>query len=340
MIHTMIITHQLNRQIYDEIFKGGLLTFHKDKSSRNNNRLYVSYQLSNDGFSQIGLRHFENWDGSKRLVNKYQIEIQLNPKRLIEKENLIQLTYEQDLPAIMEEFSKIIIQIHPTLPQLNDWTLKRIDYAIDVITEDVAKLVELFQRADKSRFFKERTLENGHKGQESGSFYLKTECIAINFYDKMDQIMKQPNYSKIISQAHNTLRLEVQFGKSKTDEIKNIKGFPTKNVGYFLSQKRAIEYILSYYNKTVGQGEYYTLDRAREIINNNKKLIIVTKIKLIKCLELINTKRSVWKARIEFKNDRLFNKYLEQIRDLGINPVTIPERWGIDYIKNPINEIH
>lgn len=340
MIHTMIITHPLNRQIYDEIFQGGSLLFHTYKSSTNHNRFYVSYQLSNEGFSQSGLRHFESWEGSRRLVSKYQIEIRLNPKRLIEKENLIQLTNKQDLSAIVVKFSKIIKLIHPSLSQLNNWTQKRIDYALDIVTEYVAEYIELAQRADKPSSFKERTLENRHKGQERGSFYLYTNDIAINFYDKMDQIMKQTNEPQILSQAQNILRLEVQLGESKTCEIKNKKGFSTKNVSNFMSKEMALEYILSYYNKTVGQGNYFTLAKAREIINNNSKLTIGTKIKLTKCLELINKKRSVWKAREEYTDVRLFNKYLKLIRNLGINPVTIPGRWGIDFLENPLKKIN
>ena len=56
-----------------------------------------------------------------------------------------------------------------------------------------------------------------------------------------------------------------------------------------------------------------------------------TKEKLIEVLRAVSRHRSIWKAREKSQyNVSCFSRYLKQIRALGINPVTIPERWAID----------
>lgn len=60
-----------------------------------------------------------------------------------------------------------------------------------------------------------------------------------------------------------------------------------------------------------------------------------TKNKIIEVLKAINKHRSIWKAREENKySSSCFNRYLKQIREFGVNPVTIPAKWEIKSLKN------
>ena len=57
---------------------------------------------------------------------------------------------------------------------------------------------------------------------------------------------------------------------------------------------------------------------------------------LIEVLRAIGNHRSIWKTREKSQyNSSCFNRYLKQIRALGVNPVTIPGRWKVDKLKNP-----
>lgn len=61
---------------------------------------------------------------------------------------------------------------------------------------------------------------------------------------------------------------------------------------------------------------------------------------MIEALELINLKRSIWKARDEYENNKIrFNEAIRRIKKMGINPVTIPEGWGIQKLPNLLKEM-
>lgn len=60
-----------------------------------------------------------------------------------------------------------------------------------------------------------------------------------------------------------------------------------------------------------------------------------TKDKLMEVLRAISKHRSIRRAREESQyNSSCFNRYLKQIRALGVNPVTIPTRWDIENLEN------
>ena len=55
------------------------------------------------------------------------------------------------------------------------------------------------------------------------------------------------------------------------------------------------------------------------------------KEKLIEVLRAVSNHRSIWKARENSQyNASCFNRYLKQIRSLGINSETIPTRWNVE----------
>lgn len=76
--------------------------------------------------------------------------------------------------------------------------------------------------------------------------------------------------------------------------------FEMKYLGYFTSEELSLKTISTYFNKTVGKGDYYKLDKARE--NSN------------------------------YSEDS-FNRYINKIRALNINAVTIPRAWKLDSLK-------
>ena len=336
-MHTMYITYGLKKNVYDEIFQSikqicGTSPFPNEKDEREN-KGYTTFFLKDEGLSEIVLRHYNIW--KKVRINKYQIEIRLNPIRLKEKEDHIKILKESDLPDALEKFTSIIQKIHPNLPSFDKWKMNRIDYAVNLKTPYVNNYIELFQRADKPRHFTEQRLQNRRTGQKRGSFYLHTKHITINFYDKEKQVKaKMPDDVKTIQQAQDVLRIEIQFRKGKTSEMKNEKAFLNKEVSNYLKPEHSHEVIMSYFKRTIGEGDYYTLAEARGLINNNHQLTSYTKMKLIDTLTLVNEKKSIWKAREEYKNTTLFNAHLKAIREIGINPVTIPVNWKIRFLKN------
>lgn len=330
MIHTWTITHRiLSPKTFDEIYKE-LEVITGEKPRRVKEGCYVTEALREEGFTRIKLT-------SKKINVKYkynfmQIKITMNPLKLISRNKL-----EVIKTDLLEEVKKIFLgrikKIHMTLPRLEYWIIDRIDYTVNINTPYVEEYIKLFQRADKPRNFKEWYCDRSKvRKQPNGSFYLISKGVNINFYNKEHERLSQ-NFNR--DGAKDLLRLEIQCKKPKTNTIKSKNGFDSRHLEHYLSQEISYQQLEYYYNKTIGAGDYYKLSEAIRIIQDSN-YTSKTKDKLTEVLRAISKHRSVWRAREESQyNSSCFNRYLKQIRALGVNPVTIPGRWKVDKLKNP-----
>lgn len=316
--------------MYDEIYKSlEILSKHKGVNLYKHEQGYMTHALKDVGFTEILL--------SKTNVKGYsapymQVTIQLNPTKLLGRD-IIELTKERDLKEVELKFNEIVEQIHLDLHTFMFWTLNRIDYAMNITTPYVKEYIELFQRADiPYRFEMQYDKTSRVRKQKKGSFYLFSKSAVINFYDKFQERLN--NTGKEVETAKDILRLEVQCLKSKTNAMKYKHSFEMKYLGYFLNEKLSLDTIKYYYDKTIGKGDYYKLDKAIEKVNLSNHTP-GTKEKLINVLKEVNSNRSIWKAKIStgYTKER-FSHFLKLLRDLEINPVTIPRRWSINYLEN------
>ena len=334
MIHTLTITHRiLSHKVFDEIYKG--LEERTGKKPRKvQEGCYSTQELKEEGFTYIQLT-------SKKVDGRYkynfmQMTIILNPVKLIGM-NKLEVIKQDHLEEVKKIFAGEVQKIHTSLPCLDYWITNRIDYARNINTPYVEEYIKLFQRADKPRAFKELycTRSNARK-QRLGSFYLFNSSVSINFYNKESERLSQ-NFNK--DGAKDLLRIEVQCKKSKTNTLKTKNEFDSKHLGNYLSQEVSHQQLEYYYNQTIGTGDYYKLSKAIKMVQESN-YTSKTKEKLINVLRAINKCRSIWKAREESEySSSCFNRYLKQIRALGVNPVTIPARWKVDKLDNILQKI-
>lgn len=322
--------------MYDEIYKSlDILSKHNGVNLYKHGQGYATHALKDKGFTEIILSKFKV---SEQYKHDYmQVTIQLNPTKLLGRDK-VALTKEQDLEEVEKLFNDVIETIHLDLNTFMYWTLNRIDYAINIKTSYVKEYIELFQRGDIPYHFQMQYDKSAKtRKQRKGSCYLISKSTIINFYDKFKE--RLDNTGKEVEAAKDILRLEVQCLKSKTNAIKYKHSFEMKYLGYYLNEKLSLDIIRYYYDKTIGKGDYYKLDKAIEKVNssNNKPR---TKEKLIIVLKEVNSNRSIWKARqcTSFSVER-FNHYLKLIRQLNINPVTMPRRWSINLLENLAGKI-
>lgn len=346
MFHTVYITNRIySIKQYNKLYE--ILNVNSKNANYNlypsEGGIYKTHYLHSIGFNEIVLRKVYTKDKYKRAY--MQIEILLNPKKLI-SDNHVKITKDKDIVPISDKFNEIIKGISLDLPDFYNWTLKRIDYATYIITPYVKEYIELFQRGDKpSGYFKSQyDIKNKRRIQKEGSFYLYSKSTAINFYDKekerIDNKEKFNIQDEDILNSKNVLRFEIQCNKSKTDYMKYKYKFETKNVFYYLTLEESKKTILYYYKKCIKQGNYYKLENAKKLIDNNIELSTRAKNTLKDILDLINKCRSIIKAREEFTGKKeTFNNHLKEFDKVEINPVTIPERWKVKNLNNPINEI-
>lgn len=332
MVHTLMINNRfLSSTYYNEVFKA-LESISKENGSRffKSKLGYETNALKEYGFNKIILKKLKI---DERYSHDYlSITIILNPAKLIKKGDEYTIK-ESDLEEIIATFESIKNKIHIGLPSLENWEVSRIDYAINIKTRYVKEYIKLFQRGDKPKGFNELYCKKAKRRKQlEGSFYLFNKSVGINFYDKEDQLLKK-NFNR--SGVSDLLRLEVQCNKTKINNIKYQKGFRTSYVKNFLQADLSKEYINIYYDKTIGSGDYYKLSEAIQIVEESNCTRTMKK-KLVEVLRAISKHRSIWKARKESKYSRnSFNKYLNLIRALNINPVTIPNEWEVNFLKNP-----
>lgn len=329
MIHTLTITHQIiSPKTFDEIYKRlELITRKKPRKVKEG--CYVSEGLKEEGFTYVQLT-------SKKVDVRYQcnfmqITIILNPVKLI-AENKLEVIKQEHIEEVKRIFLENVKRIHIALPRLEHWIINRIDYAVNINTPHVEEYIKLFQRADKPRSFKELYCSKSKtRKQREGSFYLFNDSLGINFYNKEHERLSQ-NFNK--DGAKDLLRLEVQCKKPKTNALKAKYDFDSRHLVHYLSQEVSYQQLEYYYNKTIGTGDYYKLSEAILKVQESD-YTSKTKEKLINVLKAINRHKSVWKAREKSQyNSSCFNRYLNKIRVLGVNPVTIPSRWGVNMLKN------
>ena len=320
MVHTFMISHRiLSAKVFNEIYKElEEITGAKPRKIKD---IYVTEALKDKGFTHIILTNKKI--DSKYKYNFMQITIIMNPLKLLEVSKL-ELLKEDQVEELNDRFYSEIIKIHHSLPRLEYWGANRIDYAVNINTPYVKEYIRLFQRGDKPTGFKDTK-------QLDGSLYISNDSVTINFYD-MENERLWNGFNK--DGAKNLLRLEIQCKTSKTNTIKTKYEFDSKHLGNYLRTDISRNQLQYYYNKVIGQGDYYTLSEAIRIVKESK-YTLATKNKIIAVLKDVSIHRSIWKAREKSQyNSSCFNRYLKQIRALGVNPVTIPSRLGIKTLKN------
>lgn len=333
MVHTMTITHRIESvRVYNEIFDAlNLISKQKGVNLYSQGKEYITHALKDKGIRKIAVMKREI--NSKYKYPFMQISITLNPAILIGK-GYGEIICKNDIEYVEDEFNKLIESIHKDLPRLLNWIVNRIDYAINIRTNNVKEYIKLFQRSDKPINYKELYCKKSKRRKQlEGSFYLVSNSININFYDKEHQMLKQ---GFTMHKINNLLRLEVQCKKNKVNSIKQSKGFDACLVRYFLDSVLSEEIILYYYRKLIGEGYYYTLEDAIQIVEDSN-YTNRTKNKCISILKEVNSSRSIWKAREKSSHTKEeFNRYLKYIREVKVNVVTIPSEWNISNLKSLI----
>lgn len=108
-----------------------------------------------------------------------------------------------------------------------------------------------------------------------------------------------------------------------------------------MSDEMCMNAIKNYYNKTIKPGDYYSYHYAERIIldqvSTGEKIY-----RLIDALKLIREKGGIANAKASMCGNDLekFRESLRDLRNLGINPVLIPDEWGIDHIRNLLDAFY
>lgn len=153
--------------------------------------------------------------------------------------------------------------------------------------------------------------------QKQRSITLQKKLDELSFFELNENDEKHEEYIRIMREIR----------ECSTSEIKKLK--------YMLSDEKCAETIDEYFNRTIGKGNYYTYKVAERKIEAEfsswEKIMRLKKtLKIIyECGGIRNVKDTLQGKELDD-----FRRSLRELEGIRINPVIIPEEWGIKYIPN------
>lgn len=286
------------------------------------------------------------------------VEVTINPKILGGINDYVTAATYDDMGTVIENFNNEARSISPILKDFHHYYLKRVDYCINFALNELApgcspeQIMKLIKRADIPTHYKEwkeyDTTAHRTKSKNS-SFYLMNSSVVINCYMKHVELQERSQkyesreYSQItremLNKSLDIIRFEVQCKyhkmydlNRKAEEAGNHK---TNKYESLLTNEMCSEIVSDHYKKTIGKGDWssqqYAVRRIRLCKFNSQK-----EKRLIDALNFVNGCKTLSDAKSAFKGDDLktFKRTLNDLSNLGINPVAIPKNWGIKYIPN------
>ena len=279
----------------------------------------------------------------QRIVN--------NGKRTIE-------TYhsERDFEHLSINFAKFISSVLPLRTDLNEWSLQRIDYNIDLklTPREVEQYITLLQRGGKNHSWhvhefadeekNRRESKHGHrkKTHPTGSVLFDNKQYSVNIYNKhLERLKVQEERGKTdtaeLKASEGVLRIEIQVKKNKLNTIKrNIKidfDFDGKPIEYFARYDVAIPIVMKALEDITGRADYSTFETAKKRVLSGVKTKR-TQTAIVDFLRLVTHTKSLWRAKELFESDIKAETVLEHLKRLNINPVTIPVSFNRDTMDN------
>lgn len=347
MVHTIEVGHGMGRDKLEQ-FARCQSVFDDEQLS-----LFLSGQVSQVEAAEYQLPGFNKLRLYRRGSEQYYfLCIVINPQVLLANRPTIELfSCNQDsVEALTVPFRDgVSVLTGLNFSPLLEWSVVRIDYAINLHTPHVGTYVELAKRAKLPRDFRCNI-------DKPGSFYIQSKSVTLNFYDKLDEMQKKPNwgryYETLCRDATNVYRIEVQCEESKRFDIMKAYNLPDISVAGFLDERIANDIIQYYYQATIGYGDYYSLSAVHQRIletswRKPKKERIYNWLRLIAQTGSLTESSECFLQGVYLNDEpqtwvqgskRTLADYIESCRNERINPITIPDSYGIDWLPNPMSE--
>lgn len=289
------------------------------------------------------------------------IDVKINPKILGGISDYITAATLDDMERAIPQFNTISKTISPLLGTFDDYSLNRVDYCVNLYLPELydqrckpctdMQIMKLIKKSGVPSQYKEwmKYDDKAHRMKsKDSSFYLMSKSARINCYSKFMKLVEQskeneekgypPIPQATLDDARGIIRFEVQCDYHKMYALaKQAEKAGNRNINkyeYLLSPEVCREIVNSFWNKSIGKGHWYSLQHAVTLIRshnfNSQK-----EDRLIQALQWVNQCRSIPRAKELFPGDLgAFNRILKELSNLCINPVTIPQEWGVDRIWN------
>jgi len=283
-----------------------------------------------------------------KFVN-YCIRYIVNPAQIMGGD-YYNIYTENHFIDVCNRIDEITASVCELLPSMHDIYLRRIDFCRDITLDSqkhIDTYIEILQKYQKHKRFRLLWLPAGNNRRvlPMGSMTLQRGATMLYIYDKFYEMWsKRSHYpAEDIFKSEGILRLELRIYNDKIYYEKKKRGL--ENTLDFLNESMKLaRHFFGYYLKILFcEGDYYSYDRANEIIENSRHTE-KTKAKLKTLLECISDRHSInggINAMIEcgYKAYQI-NYAINQLNELNVNPVTISRRTNIEYLPNLLRYIN
>lgn len=339
-----IHTFEIQKKIDWQTKRGATSVLFKEAKQKNfqiyevKNYVYCKKYTSQGVFLTLGTK----------LQGKYPyhfLNLRVNPRRLLGDTSYVGLfdLTENNIISLIERLNKLIKSIGYTfdIADLNLFSFERLDLCHNIHLGSPVEAdlyMKLIKRANIPEGFvlntKYDAIAKRQKPYEN-AFELEGFSLKLVVYNKQRQMETNPFYDvSSIKEAESVLRYEVSLKQQLARYYKN----KTVNVEKFFSLLRqvSITLLLKYCRKGFTEGDYYSLDKARVLIQASS-YSREKKFALIMILETTNRMRSYALALLHCREElELSKKEMKKLTRcfdcLRLNPVTIPSRWEIDFL--------
>lgn len=308
------------------------------------------------GIMQIELRTYQ-YEVDGKTCSKYYLVLRCNPSIIMGDSKVFLMDMEKYTTCeIIERLQRRLYEINEfrylqldKLP-IGLFLTNRADIADDIIVERPEIMVWL---SNMSFPYKYRNMKRKRINKDIDKLYFESCCFAsksrgFNIYDKRIAMINtnMPILPGDKERLERTLRLEIQVKKRG---IRNMK-LPTKrSIKPFLDKDFCHGYLEKEIRSVFGVQKYVSRNKAVEIINASQykpyeKAVMLSIIDMIQqYYGLYNLEQAIDNENVyttpQYGNLRSFREHwLSKIRKLGISPVVIPDKFGIEEVLS-IHEI-
>ena len=280
---------------------------------------------------------------------EYIIEARINPKILIGIQDYISAAVGDHLKFAGQRFDERTEKISRILGKFDFYKLKRVDFCINFDLMELGinctpeQMMRLIRMGDCPNHYNEWQKYDPVARRKKGSkfsYYLKSGSVNINCYYKHYQLTEEFPECPNIDDALHVIRFEVQCLYRKVYTMSKILESQSKDgsnhlIYSIISDIMATDMIERYFNQTIGAGDYYSLQAAIGIVED-QGFRPEKEERLITALKWVNQCRGIAKSKdgLNIKGLSLLHQSLRELEFIGVNPATIPKSFGIKHIPN------
>lgn len=334
MIDTLQLTYNFSRNYFNEIYKGvntliksmsNIDPTYKKKMLYKDKKDYITTAFWNWGFIEFKMETIDkNYHAERRISIKFK------PAIYIHSQNKYALTKYEDYDQTRDVFNRVIGMINSflettKLPEIDAWEIRRIDFAFQLETIYYLIYLKLFQKCYKNPF------DNIY----NTSFYTISKNTNINFYDKTVQLGLEDEY--------HVLRFEIQCKRKYLQHLKDKKRIVDITLKELWS-KRISNVVKQKIKEVIGSNDFFNIERAEVLLD--EKFSSKKAERVLQFLRF-STKDHIMRSDMpyafamlnnqKYGNEYVKNKIIPSLNMLNINPLIIPDYFGIDHLENPLH---